>query len=401
MKPFRAVVAAVLVSGSVGQAQTAIDLNEGSRVERDASNGIWRLKWWGKGGRTYFFQQSDNLNEPWTYLPVIEPGEDSAREWGFTTTGDRLFLRLRHTDFPTDDPWVADFDGDRVGNHDELMLGTDPLGNLDTDNDGLPDDWEMQHLGSLDGNATGDADGDGLSNSDEWTAGTDVSNAVSGSSGIPDGWLSEHGFDPLSNPGDEDADGDGLTNAQEYLAGTDPRSGDSDGDGIGDSQDPNPRVAQPSFPHNVTVVAPDVERFNLGEIPWEEVDYTKVELRWESERESTTGFVIEKKESAGTFVEFARVGAGENKQEDDDLLANQRYSYRVTAINETPAGNATSTALWVSYEVPFLRGMSVRRSSLSRWKEGFYEFASPSTPPKVYLVKTGTSSFTAGGSESG
>ena len=46
--------------------------------------------------------------------------------------------------------------------------------------------------------------------------------------GMPDDWEAAHGFDP-HNPADaaQDADGDGLANLQEYLAGTDPRSASS------------------------------------------------------------------------------------------------------------------------------------------------------------------------------
>jgi YD repeat-containing protein len=43
----------------------------------------------------------------------------------------------------------------------------------DTDNDGLPDWWEMLHFGNLSQTATGDFDGDGLTNLQEYQMGTD------------------------------------------------------------------------------------------------------------------------------------------------------------------------------------------------------------------------------------
>ena len=45
--------------------------------------------------------------------------------------------------------------------------------NNDTDGDGLPDDWEMTHFGSLERDGTGDFDGDGITDMDEYLNGTD------------------------------------------------------------------------------------------------------------------------------------------------------------------------------------------------------------------------------------
>ncbi len=47
------------------------------------------------------------------------------------------------------------------------------LAPVDADGDGLPDDWEMAHFGSLAHAPNGDADGDGVSNLAEYRAGTD------------------------------------------------------------------------------------------------------------------------------------------------------------------------------------------------------------------------------------
>jgi hypothetical protein len=121
-------------------AQTAADPNEGSRLTLDSGTGGYDFSWWGKAGRTYFIQQTDDLLTPWVYLPLIESGANDVLSWGFTSTADKFFVRLRYSDIATSDPFNADFDGDKVSNYAELWNGTDPLVSVDSDSDGLPDD---------------------------------------------------------------------------------------------------------------------------------------------------------------------------------------------------------------------------------------------------------------------
>ena len=86
-----------------------------------------------------------------------------------------------------------------------------------------------------------DWDGDGLTNAEEQAAGTDMNNADTDNDGLPDGWEVAYGLNPNSaGDANADPDGDGLTNAQEYAAGTNPNSADTDGDGTPDGQDPFP-----------------------------------------------------------------------------------------------------------------------------------------------------------------
>jgi hypothetical protein len=51
-------------------------------------------------------------------------------------------------------------------------------GNPDSDGDGLPDAWELEHFGSLAQTASGDPDGDGFTNEQEYLAGTDPLNGL-------------------------------------------------------------------------------------------------------------------------------------------------------------------------------------------------------------------------------
>ena len=180
------------------RAQTAADVNEGCRLTKDVETGGCSFAWWGKGARTYFIQHSDDL-VTWTYLPLIESGAAAVTEYGFTSTAQKSFFRLRFSDAATGgNPETADFDGDHVGNMTELNQMTDPLGWTDVDGDQVPDDWEVfQGFNpSNAGDAVLDTDGDGLTNRAE--------------------------FNHASDPHLKDTDGDGFEDGYEVSRGTDP-----------------------------------------------------------------------------------------------------------------------------------------------------------------------------------
>lgn len=161
-------------------AQTAADPLEKAYLEQDEANQILRLKWWGRSGRTYFIQHSDDLMN-WNSFPMLEAGADAVMEYGLTyTPTPKLFLRVKSTDISTTDPNGDDFDGDGVSNLAEIQMELDPL-STDSDNDGMPDGWEITH-----------------------------------------------GLDPLVNDANLDPDGDGYANITEYLAGTDPQVADGE-----------------------------------------------------------------------------------------------------------------------------------------------------------------------------
>jgi len=69
---------------------------------------------------------------------------------------------------------------------------------LDSDNDGMPDWWEIAHgLDPFSNDANLDLDGDGLSNLQEYQLGTDPSNTDTDGDGLSDGWEAAHATDPL------------------------------------------------------------------------------------------------------------------------------------------------------------------------------------------------------------
>jgi hypothetical protein len=162
----------------VGMAQSAAELNEGLRVVAGEVPGEMVLRWYGQPGRSYFVQTSDSLMpDSWRYVPVIESGTSALLQWGFESTAERAFMRLRYTDAAYSGPvGEADFDGDSLSNNTELGVTlTDPL--------------------------EGDVDGDGLNDAQEINLGTD--------------------------PAEADSDGDGANDGEEEESGSDPNDGDS------------------------------------------------------------------------------------------------------------------------------------------------------------------------------
>jgi hypothetical protein len=102
-------------------------------------------------------------------------------------------------------------------------------GYVDTDGDGLPNDWETAKGldpddATGDNGADGDPDGDGLANAGEYSSRTDPLDPDTDDDGMPDGWEVTYDLEPL-DPDDAsaDADGDGYTNLEEYQGGSDPR----------------------------------------------------------------------------------------------------------------------------------------------------------------------------------
>ena len=150
------IFALALLASAAGQ--TAPDPNEGARMTQGTGN-TYTFSWWGRAGRTYFLQHSSNLTN-WMYFPdVIDSGTGIPISYGFTLSGtDRFFLRLRTSDIPTSEPATADFNGNGLGNADDLQIGLDPL-DMDLDDDGLSNAQEYL-LGT--NPFWNDTDGDGV-----------------------------------------------------------------------------------------------------------------------------------------------------------------------------------------------------------------------------------------------
>jgi hypothetical protein len=161
-----------LISGflatQVFGALTIEDLDEGFSMQVNGAVPFFKNTWTARPGRTYFVAYSDTLMS-WSYFPMIETGDNTIIEHGFSLNSDRVFTRLIVTDLPADNPNLADFDGDGVSNMAELLQNTNPFGIASADGDSLPDDWEMFHFGNLTTlvSDSADHDSDGFTNLEE------------------------------------------------------------------------------------------------------------------------------------------------------------------------------------------------------------------------------------------
>ncbi len=103
-------------------------------------------------------------------------------------------------------------------------------GKTDTDNDGLPDEWEKLYFGNLSQDGNGDPDNDGLSNADGYALGTDPNVADTDLDGLSDSVEKASGTNPLNS----DTDGDGLKDSEEATYKTNPLVSDTDKDELTD-----------------------------------------------------------------------------------------------------------------------------------------------------------------------
>lgn len=203
------------------------------------------LRWYGHEGRTYFLQIADP-NDPlnkWVWAPVIESGNDEEISYEVDGTANKAFYRLQFTDVQTTDPDNGDFDYDGLSNLNEVSQHqTNPL-DSDSDDDGMPDAWEIAN--SLDPNddgssdyfdgAEGDPDGDGLINILEYVYSANPNLDDTDLDGLGD-------YDEIYVYGTwvnlSDSDGDDLSDfAETFTHSTDPLWWDTDGDFLSDGDE--------------------------------------------------------------------------------------------------------------------------------------------------------------------
>ena len=125
---------------------------------------------------------------------------------------------------------------------------------------------------------TTDTDGDGLSDDDETHIyGTDPNKADTDDDGMPDGWEVENGLFPLEDDANLDQDGDGFSNREEYVSATDPNDASSNPPDNNDGSDPPTSVkiwleAESGDLNSPMVNASDDAAASSGEYIWIQED---------------------------------------------------------------------------------------------------------------------------------
>lgn len=244
----------ISISSSVGFAQTATDLNEGSTVTPSLTPDNYIFSWWGKLNRFYIIEHSTDLLSPWSHIPAIEPGYDEVAEWGFATNADKFFLRLKYTDDALTGSFYGDDDADGIINGVEMLLGYSAItANGNTDGDLLSDRAEIAlGLDPEDNTDAVDGDGDGIVDAIEKIYGLSTSGTtdLDGDS-MHDEWELLYHLNLEIDDSALDPDQDGLTHLEEFQEGTNPWAFDTDGDTIPDGlevaniPDLDPLTAEP------------------------------------------------------------------------------------------------------------------------------------------------------------
>ncbi|HWG89545.1 MAG TPA: hypothetical protein VNZ52_01725 [Candidatus Thermoplasmatota archaeon] len=204
-----------------------------------------------------FDTDGDGLPDGWEVQHGLDPlrKEDAGADLDGDGIPNREEYRLGS------DPGSRDSDSDGIPDLDEVSRGLSPKA-ADTDGDGMPDGWEtafnLNPASAADGPL--DADADGLTNAEEYQESLRLLPAATSADlvrdglkptdpdtdgdGIPDGWETLNGLNPLDD-GTRDAlrgplgdlDEDGLTNLREYQLRTRPDRRDTDADGIDDPEE--------------------------------------------------------------------------------------------------------------------------------------------------------------------
>ena len=187
--------------------------------------------WWLKK----FDADGNEDTENWN----ITCGSDLGSDYAYSTTIDangNIYVAGTKHDGNDSDWWLKKFDAN--GNEDVInwnktfdgnggediaySIATLNLVNLDTDSDGMDDNWEVDKFGDLSHDGTADGDNDGLTGLEEYQHNTDPDNDDSDNDSMKDGWEVDNNLDPKVDDAMLDKDSDNFVNGREYQDQTDP-----------------------------------------------------------------------------------------------------------------------------------------------------------------------------------
>lgn len=181
MKRHRPFMAPMLLGFGLAGHLAAESVGEFEDVQwgKNTAESGFDLSWTGKPDRYYFVEQSPDLSaNSWSLFPYAVIGDGGEAGLFLDPEPERFFFRLRYTDDTADPLLNDDFDADGVSNRMELLYGLNPFDGSDTpstdsDGNGLPDWWELQHFGATAVDPDADPDGDGFTNREEFRAALD------------------------------------------------------------------------------------------------------------------------------------------------------------------------------------------------------------------------------------
>ncbi len=225
-------------------------------------------------GKVYAIDGSDDVLD---LYPFYNSDSDSLNDY----EEDKVYLTDKYDEDTDDDEMPDDYEVENLLNPlvDDAFEDpdTDLLTNIqefwemtnphlwDSDSDLLPDGYEAYNgLNPLIPDAGKDLDGDGLTNWEEYSLGTMPNKVDSDSDGMEDKWEDDNGLDPLTNDAYADPDEDLLNNFLEFIYDCDPFLNDTDGDSHIDSWE----IAHGTDPNNALDFPDEIFNTNTEESPF-------------------------------------------------------------------------------------------------------------------------------------
>jgi hypothetical protein len=215
----------------------------------------------------YLIERRTGLDGLWEEIATIAADTNSFEDWSIAGSANYFYRASA----------LLAADASEPTNEAEI---TTPL---DTDQDGIPDDYEAAYN-------------------------TNPQLFSSGNNGASDGWWVLQGLNPYSSS-TQDTDGDGRSDEQEFLDGTNPWVADAS---------PTAGLGAPLAPGDLSVTTLEPGHY---------------ELNWTNNDPTTTTFIIERTGNGGDWRMVGTVPGSETTFTDATATPGTVYFYRVIAHN--------------------------------------------------------------------